>query len=289
MKINSLIVLAITAFILNSCKTVLDYSDVRFIANKITFDTIQRNPAIQIQYQTTRSPYLDSLKKLYPLDDVLTECKSDMERVLQVLNWTHSRWDHVGTNAPRKNDAISILDEAEKGGQFPCFAYAIVLRDQLTALGYQARTIYLKTKNAKNSKYPPGHVATEVYLKDVEKWVFLDGQFNVMPVLDNILLNAVEFQKAITDKAEGLMLLNLKKELKKEHYFSFIYSYLFYFDTALDNRYDPENNYTVDGKTAIMLVPHDSKNLTEVKFWNIDVNYCVYTNSVLDFYAKPEQ
>jgi len=86
----------------------------------------------------------------------------------------------------KTNDAISILKEAEEGRQFPCFAFAIVLRDQLNAMGFNARTVYLKSKNARRSKYPPGHVATEVYLNDLKKWVFIDGQFNVLPILDEI-------------------------------------------------------------------------------------------------------
>jgi len=33
-------------------------------------------------------------------------------------------------------------------------------------MGFNARTVYLKSKNAKRSKSPPGHVATEVSFED---------------------------------------------------------------------------------------------------------------------------
>lgn len=287
MKTTFLLLILAIGLGLNSCKTILHYNNIQFEANNINYDSIENNSKLQILYQKDTSPYLDSLKKAYPLDDILTKGEPDQERVLKVLNWTNSRWDHVGNNTPAKSDAISILGEAEKGGRFPCFAFAIVLRDQLTVLGYRARTVYIKTKNASNSKYPPGHVVTEVYLNDIGKWGFLDGQFNVMPVLNNEPLNAIEFQKAITNKAEGLHLSGLKEPLKKEEYYSFVYPYLFYLDTSLDNRYEADTRYTVDGKKSVMLVPINAKNLDKVKFWSLDINYCIYTNSVLDFYAKP--
>lgn len=61
-----------------------------------------------------------------------------MQRILSILNWTHHQWKHDGNRSPKKNDAISILNEVKEGARFPCFAYAIVLRDQLTAHGFKA-------------------------------------------------------------------------------------------------------------------------------------------------------
>ena len=49
-----------------------------------------------------------------------------------------------------------------------------------------------------------GHVATEVFLNDLKKWVFIDVQFDAMPVLNDTPLNAVEFQKAITENFDQL-------------------------------------------------------------------------------------
>ena len=149
---------------------------VPFKSNSITFNTIS-NPEISIKYQTKPSEYLESLKQSFPLD-FIKEDMSDTEILLAVLNWTNSRWDHNGNNSPSKSDAITILNEAKAGSQFPCFAYAIVLRDQLNALGYKARTIYLKTGDAEHRKSPPGHVATEVYLNDIRKYAYFKRYTN---------------------------------------------------------------------------------------------------------------
>ncbi len=260
---------------------------VPFQAEEIDFEEAQ-NPQIGIKYPTKSSDYLAGLKAAYPLD-FIEDSMSDAEVVLSVLNWTNSRWNHSGNNSPSKNDAITILNEANTGQQFPCFAYAIVLRDQLSALGYQARTVYLKTKDAENSTRPPGHVATEVYLDDLQKWVFIDGQFNVMPTLNNVPLNAIEFQDAISNNYDQFVLRSLSaRKTSKKSYVDFVYDYLYYFDTSLDNRYEREERQLIDGKRSIMLVPLGAPNLTHVGFWDMDVDYCIYTNSRGDFYAKPK-
>jgi len=259
---------------------------VAFQSNQLEFGNSQ-DLEISIKYQTESSDYLTALKKKYPLD-FINDNMSDTEKVLAVLHWTHSRWKHNGNNTPSKGDAITILNEAKEGQQFPCFAYAIVLKDQLNALGYKARTIYLKTQDAENRKRSPGHVATEVYLEDLQKWVFIDGQYNVMPTLNGIPLNAVEFQHAISNNYDQFEIENISDEIiTKKSYVNFVYDYLFYLDTSLDNRYEKDTRFKIDNKRSIMLVPKGAKNLTHIDFWNMDVNYCIYTNSLKDFYAKP--
>jgi hypothetical protein len=242
---------------------------------------------VDFKYPTLESTYLDDLRKTYPLS--LPTTKSDMEKVLYVLHWTNSRWKHNGNQSPKKNDAISILQEAEEGGRFPCFAYAIVLRDQLSALGFKARTVYLKTGDAKTRKGSPGHVATEVYLEDLQKWVFVDGQFNVMPSLNGVPLNAIEFQKAISSDFDAFKLLTHDQNTKisKTNYVNFVYDYLFYLDTTLDNRYERDERHMIDGKASLMLVPSGAENLKYINFWDMEINYCKYTTSAKTFYAKP--
>lgn len=261
---------------------------VDFVGESISHDTISRSDELNIKHQDRKNKYLTSLKEAYPLD-FITSKMSDQETALAVMNWTRQKWEHDGNNSPSKNDAITILDEVEEGARFPCFAYAIVIRDQLNALGYKARTIYLKTKDAALRQSPPGHVATEVYLDDLRKWVLLDGQFNVMPTLNGQPLNAVEFQNAIANRYNDFELQTLQTEpVSKRSYVSFVYDYLYYLDTSLDNRYHLDEKHLVDGKRSIMLVPSGAKQLSHIKFWDMEVDYCVYTNSLADFYKAPK-
>lgn len=204
------------------------------------------------------------------------------------MNWVHHQWKHNGGNTPKKLDGISILNEAKAGGRFPCFAYAIVLRDQLTSAGFKARVLYLKTQDAETRESSPGHVVTEVYLQDQKKWAFIDGQFNVMPAVNGKALNAVEFQQALSQNYGKVELLS-RDQVSKRYYVDFVYDYLYYFNTALDNRILPQQQLVAyQGKTNMMLVPEGAPNLTKMKFFDSKINNCYYTNASADFYAVPE-
>lgn len=238
-------------------------------------------------YERPSNNYYDSLRHEFPLDEVIKNDHSDTEKILSVLNWTHHQWAHNGNNTPKGSNGLAILKEAREGGQFPCFAYSIVLRDQLSAAGFKARVLYLKTKDAETRKGSPGHVATEVFINDLNKWVFIDGQFNVMPTFNGKPLNAVEFQQ-VASKNYDKLVLRSKDNISKKDYIDFVYDYLFYYDTALDNRLLAKDAlFTLEGKRNLMLVPVGAPNLTRIEFWKSKTDYCVYTHSLKDFYAKP--
>ncbi|WP_299676912.1 hypothetical protein [uncultured Tenacibaculum sp.] len=256
----------------------------------ITFNTSDVNNSLQIKYSESEDvPYLKDLEEKYPIHDVIANKTSDLDKILSVLNWTNSRWKHNGNVSPSKPDAITILNEAKEGKNFPCFAYAVVLKSQLENAGFKSRTIYLKTKDVETRKGSPGHVATEVYSPELNKWIFIDGQFNIMPVLNGNPLNAVELQDAITNNYEALIMKSLA-EVSKREYVEFVYDYLYHFDVSLDQRYLENTTlkaHKVSGKSNLMLVPTGSKNPTKIDFWKMTLDDYLYTNSLQDFYAKP--
>ncbi len=248
------------------------------------------NSSLQIKYIKDKEvPYLKDLEKKYPIEPVIANKISDIDKILSVLNWTSCRWKHNGNVSPSKSDAITILNEAKEGKEFPCFAYGIVLKSQLENAGFKSRTIYLKAKDVETRKSSPGHVATEVYSEEFNKWIFVDGQFNIMPMLNGVPLNAVEMQDAITNSYNDLMFESLT-EVSKREYAEFVYDYLYHFDISLDQRY-LENTalktHTFAGKSNLMLVPTGSKNPTKIARWNMTLDDYFYTNSLRDFYAKP--
>ena len=148
--------------------------------------------------------------------------------------------------------------------------------------------LLFKNPRCRKQKKPTRTCCDRSLLNDLQKWVLVDGQFNVMPFLNDVPLNSVEFQNAIGNHYDEFELLSLSSEkTTKKNYFNFIYDYLYYFDTTLDNRYEKSKKHMIDGKRSIMLVPLGAENLTHIDFWNMDVDYCVYTNSISDFYAKP--
>lgn len=282
-KIVSFIILLLFAFNLFGQKV----SRIEFSKVDTSFDGCE---IVNSNFQ--KSKYLDSLRRTFKIDEVVMGCKTDLERVLAILDWTHNQWKHNGSNTPKKGDAISILIEARTGKQFRCVEYGVVLAAALNSIGITARSIGLKTKNVETRESGAGHVATEAFLKDFEKWIFIDPQMNLIPTLNKVPLNAVEFNRALCDSRRSIKYINKTgkvKFLSAIMYNRWISPYLFFFDVIIDNRYGIERNdrLTCKGKRSLMLVPSGVKNPTvfQIKY---PIDYCLYTNCLDVFYGKPK-
>jgi len=216
--------------------------------------------------------------------------KDEVTAVLTLLDWTHKQWEHNGSNEPSKSDALTILKEVKEGKKYRCVEYGIVVSQALLAVGKKARVVGLKTRDVETCKVAAGHVLAEVWLEGHQKWALIDGQMNVMPMLNNMPLNSVELQAAIIDK-KPVQFMNINgvvSESKAENYIDFVAPYLYYFDIKFDNRpmIDPKQRIKVNGKRVLMLVPVGAKNPTVFQREN-PIDYCEYTNSLNDFYAVP--
>ena len=254
----------------------------------LQFDKNSKNADINFWYdQNDHNEYLKLLRSKYPIDNLIKEARTDMEKTFKILNWVHNQWQHNGDNEPSKNDAISILEEAKEGKNFRCVEYGIVAAACLNAIGLNSRMLALKTKDVETTEYGAGHVATEVFLNDLKKWVFIDGQFDAMPVLNDTPLNAVEFQKAITENFDQLE-IKTSSDIPKSIYTNWIYPYLYYFDVKFDNREGIDNKQSIDGKSSLMLVPLGAKSPTIFQI-RYPMDYFKYTHSLEDFYAQPDK
>ena len=251
----------------------------------LQFEKKLKNENIKFWYeQNENNKYLKLLRSKFPIDSIVKDAQTDMDKTLKILNWVYCQWQHDGNNQPRRNDAISILEKAQKGKNFRCVEYGIVVAACSNAIGLKARVLGLKTKDVETTQFGAGHVVTEVFLNDLKKWVFVDGQYDAMPVLNDIPLNAVEFQKAIVENYDQLVILSSK--ITKEQYTDWIYRYLHYFDISFDNREGIRKKQTSDGKRFLMLVPLGAKRPTvfQIKYPIANVRY---THSLEDFYLPP--
>lgn len=254
----------------------------------LKFEKGTKKPAYSFVYeQNQNNEFLNTLREQYNLEAIVAGAANDTEKALRMVNWVHKQWNHNGMNEPSKPDALTILAEAKQGKQFRCVEYGTVTAAALNAIGLPARRLGLKMKEVETVEYGAGHVLLEVYLPDLKKWVMLDGQFDVMPVLNNVPLNAVEFQQAIANNYNKLEIRSLSGTSKMQ-YINWIYPYLYYFDVRFDNREGIAlDRMKIDGKQSLMLVPVGAK---EPKIFQIKnpINYCKYTTSIAAFYQAPE-
>jgi hypothetical protein len=252
----------------------------------LTFDSVI-SPSVHLIYENNnQNPYLVQLRDKYRIDRLIKGADSDSERAMKIMHWIHGLWKHDGNNAAEKKDALYILEKAEKGANFRCVEFGIVTAACLNSIGLKARVLSLKVKDVETRLSGAGHVVAEVYLNDLKKWVVLDSQWDAMPLLHGIPLDAVEFQKAIADHYSQLEISSLSG-VNKRMYTNWIYPYLYYFNCPLDNREGTNiEKLTIDGKKALMLVPQKAKNPTVFQ-GKYKLDYCIYTHSLNDFYAPP--
>lgn len=238
-----------------------------------------------------KNNYLDSLRNEFKIDSLVINANTDLQKALILLNWSNTRWKHSGSNTPEKSDAISVLKEAKTGQNFRCGEYSIVLSSALNSVGIPARVLGLKVKDVGNTLAGAGHVVTEAYLPELNKWIFLDGQMNFIPFLNNKPLNAVEFKDATINNKEQLELKSLNQKVNKEiveGYINSIGKYLFHFDTKFDNREgEITERITYKGKTKLMLVPNGAENPETFQVFG-SIDNMLYTHNLKDFYKEPK-
>lgn len=101
----------------------------------------------------------------------------DLSMVLESLRWVSSRWMHDGNNSADTLNALQILENAKKGIRYRCVEYGRVLSSTLRSWGFISRPIGFFTSGAAYGPPGSGHFATEVWIDNLKKWIFLDPQF----------------------------------------------------------------------------------------------------------------
>lgn len=246
--------------------------------SKIEYDFKRTDEKYDFKWNTLNDSYLIKLREEFKLGQIVKDCKTSLEKAKKIMNWVHNLWEHDGLNVPVKNDPISILREVHAGKRFRCVEYGIVISGCLNALGILARKLCLKTADVETREYGAGHVVLEAYIEEYNKWIFIDGQFNIIPVINGVPLNVLEFQKALSDKDKDLDIFTFD-EINKDEYFEWIKDYLFYFDVRLDNIVGSE---AID---SLMLVPLGANSPKVFQKIHQLSNY-IYTNSVQAFYPN---
>jgi transglutaminase-like putative cysteine protease len=244
---------------------------------------------VEIEYEDPDHPKMKELRARIGLGQDVAHELDEYDLLFELLRWGNSRWLHHGGNVPSKSDPLTILDEAEGGQRFRCVEYAIVVAACARAYGMPSRVLALKRADAETAESGAGHVVAEVWLRQFDKWVFVDGQWGIVPVLRGKPLNAVEFQRALAENA-GEVALRWVEERDKFRYFDWIYPYLFYFDFNEDQRFfgkayeSEKRRYDPIGR-KIMLVPRgaDQPKVFQKK---TPIKNCVYVSNPNAFYPK---
>jgi hypothetical protein len=237
---------------------------------------------------TTNQMYLRQLRTDNKLLDLVKDAQSTTDKILAVTNWVSKLWSHNGNNQPEKRDPIFIIEQAKTGKQFRCVEYSIVVTGCLNAIGIHSRVLGLKRADVEKAQSGAGHVVSEAYIPELNKWVMIDGQWNAIPFIESVPLNAVELQQAISSKNSKLRFWSSSGEINKKAYRKWIIPYLFYFDFGFDQRYMPiEKTHRVENKDRLMLVPLGAKLPVAFQKTKNPDNLYLATYSQKSFYQAP--
>ncbi|WP_346863991.1 transglutaminase-like domain-containing protein [uncultured Draconibacterium sp.] len=292
MKIK-ITVLLICFVLVSSCASffsAINYSPAQKVKTISFSESVPNKNFYFIYPDTSQNDYLRTLRQDYKLDSIAGAQSSEFGKITALLEWSGSQWQHNGGNTPSSPDPLTILQEAEAGNQFRCVEYGILAAAALNSVGIPARVLGLKARDVAKVKSGAAHVVTEVYSREFDKWIFIDPQFNILPTKNDIPLNAIEFQSAIVNDKKQINLVNSEADIESDfeaNYIKWIGKYLYFFDVCFDQSVGKElelKGFT--GKTKLMLVPVDESNPTIFQR-KYKINYCLYTNSVNDFYRKP--
>ncbi|MBM3326811.1 MAG: transglutaminase domain-containing protein [Calditrichaeota bacterium] len=230
-------------------------------------------------------PYLVRLREAYRLDSLVSLAKTDLDRVQIICGWVHRQWEHSAANPPEKNDPLNILRKAAAGSRFSCLEYASVTAGCLNSLGIYARIVDLMPKDVEKRASGAVHVAVEAYLNEQHKWVMVDAQWNVVPMLKGYPLNCIELQTILSRKAPGLWLNGRGQEFII-NYSEWIFPYLYFIGVLFDQRIHG-TNLTRRKSGAIILCPIGSAK--PKTFQGVMMSNRKYTNIISELYSAPER
>ncbi|MFP4690337.1 MAG: transglutaminase-like domain-containing protein [Bacteroidales bacterium] len=254
------------------------------------YDTLRTDAICPIIYpDTTGNETLRAFRKAFQLREMVKNQEGDLQKAIELLHWTSNRWQHNGGHSAGTSDAFEILSRAAAGEGFSCAEYAVVLATAANAIGIPARVVNLKIREAETAVSGAGHSLTEVYIRELKRWVMMDPQSDLVAFSEGQPLSAMELRKAI-DTAPTEIEVLFKGEWGSENLLKQVinwYSpYLYFFDTAFDNRYGISKKRSCSGDTRLFLVPLGEK-APEIFQGHHPLTGFSTTHSVADFYQEP--
>lgn len=246
----------------------------------------ENNPVLNFDYKKLGLPDFientdyEALKE-YVLSNISLKSEEEPEIYFELMEWVSNQWEHNGWHvAPDSLNSLGILKSAKYDGQeYRCVEYGSVLHDVLTSFGCVARQVGIKNKDADYGGAGMGHVATEVWSNNYNKWIFLDPQFGIYTKHDDVPLNIYDIYKLKSnDQFKEIHFMKNGELVVEEDYSQFLYNYLGYVDMFVK---DNGLNYTLSLKLE--------GNKNYMAFQGFPTGNIVFTTDVEKFYFSLNQ
>ena len=165
----------------------------------LAFDAAPATDPVRMKRPATNSETLRTLRETYKLDEIVAGAADDLDRIRRMCRWVHGRTSHQGWDGDLPSDALGLLQVAEKGGQWRCVEYGIVLAGCLNAVGIPARYVGGQARDVETIAVGAGHVFAEAWIADRQRWMFVDAQMDIVGLdSDGTPMNSVEFRNSLS-------------------------------------------------------------------------------------------
>ena len=165
----------------------------------LAFDAAPATDPVRMKRPATNSETLRTLRETYKLDAIVAGAADDLDRIRRMCRWVHGRTSHQGWDGDLPSDALGLLQVAEKGGQWRCVEYGIVLAGCLNAVGIPARKVGGQARDVETIAVGAGHVFAEAWIADRQRWMFVDAQMDIVGLdSDGTPMNSVEFRNSLS-------------------------------------------------------------------------------------------
>jgi len=217
------------------------------------------------------------------LSSIINSTDTEYEKIKKVCSWVSQLFKHNGDNEITPATPLAIYHEAQKGTSMRCVEYSILMAGVFEACGMSARVTGLKMLHADIITSGAGHVVCEVFSKQFDKWIMIDGQWGVIVEHEGIPLNAWEISQMIKNNKTLVVVDATTKEhiSNQQEYLSWLEPYLVYFDVDYD-----QNLYSsIARKDRFKIQLHDPMVPDLKVFQGTSLNIKQYVTDPTVFYA----
>lgn len=260
-----------------------DYADNRFVP--------------PFTYQPADHPALVKIRTDLKLDSIAGK-GSELSQVFNLLHWVHNLIKHDGnSDNPSLKNAIDLINTCKANNRgVNCRMLAIILNECYLSLGIKSRYI---TCMPRETKFDDCHVINMVYIKDLDKWIWIDPTFDAYVMDEKGNLLGVQEVRERLIKGQPLVLnadANWNREnlqTKKGYLENYMAKNLYRLETPVASEYNAET-WTKDRSISyVELLPLDGLEQTPQKkestLTQSGVKFTQYkTNNPNLFWTKPQ-
>lgn len=239
------------------------------------WDNIYTGTNIKFYNEDLQTDYLKGLSHEYELLSKTEGIEKDMDKALKMLEWTHEMFEFNRGSISGEEDAKSIINALKDGKKASDQDMSIVFTQTLRSVGVQARVGVFKVKDGQFNKKASSLYISEIWSKELNKWVAIDVANNACFYKEDIPLSAIELLKSDIDTIEIKKSKNLSK-YKKE-----ITKYLYSYSIPIDNSFLGVKK----SNSFIRYIPEGD--LPEIKGLKSYENPSLYVNSSELFEISP--